>query len=63
MDDYKHASGRMFPTCSEVLEVIRGLGYYQLTEEQAAQLNLNPAAESTDAEIQDEEVEDEFADA
>lgn len=27
MDDYKRRSGRMFPTCSEVLEVIRALGY------------------------------------
>jgi hypothetical protein len=27
MDEYKRKSGRMFPTCSEVLEVIRGLGY------------------------------------
>ena len=27
LDDYKRASGRMFPTCSEVLEVIRKLGY------------------------------------
>lgn len=27
MDDYKRRSGRMFPTCSEVLEVIRSLGY------------------------------------
>ena len=27
MDDYKRASGRMFPTCSEILEVIRALGY------------------------------------
>jgi len=27
MDEYKRASGRMFPTCSEVLEVIRKLGY------------------------------------
>jgi hypothetical protein len=27
MDQYKRTSGRMFPTCSEVLEVIRGLGY------------------------------------
>jgi hypothetical protein len=27
MDKYKRASGRMFPTCSEILEVIRGLGY------------------------------------
>lgn len=27
LDRYKRASGRMFPTCSEVLEVIRSLGY------------------------------------
>ena len=27
MDQYKRSSGRMFPTCSEVLEVLRGLGY------------------------------------
>jgi hypothetical protein len=27
MDDYKRRSGRMFPTWSEVLEVIRDLGY------------------------------------
>lgn len=27
LDKYKRASGRMFPTCSEILEVIRGLGY------------------------------------
>lgn len=27
MDEYKRQSGRMFPTCSEVLEVLRGLGY------------------------------------
>ena len=27
MDDYKRRSGRMFPTCSEVLEVFRSLGY------------------------------------
>lgn len=27
MDDYKRTSGRMFPTWSEVLEVIRSLGY------------------------------------
>jgi hypothetical protein len=34
LDRYKRTSGRMFPTCSEVLEVIRGLGYAK----------LNPAA-------------------
>ncbi len=27
LDDYKRSSGRMFPTCSEILEVIRKLGY------------------------------------
>lgn len=27
MDNYKRRSGRMFPTCSEVLEVIKSLGY------------------------------------
>lgn len=27
MDAYKRKSGRMFPTCSEILEVLTGLGY------------------------------------
>jgi hypothetical protein len=27
MNAYKRTSGRMFPTCSEVLEVLRNLGY------------------------------------
>ncbi len=43
LDDYKRNSGRMFPTCSEVLEVLRSLGYEktlptppEATEEQAA---------------------------
>ena len=27
LEKYKRSSGRMFPTCSEVLEVLRGLGY------------------------------------
>jgi len=30
LDHYKRKSGRMFPTCSEILEVIRGLGYVKL---------------------------------
>tara|TARA_B100000809_G_C14808361_1_gene412877 strand:+ start:315 stop:614 length:300 start_codon:yes stop_codon:yes gene_type:complete len=29
LDEYKRNQGRMFPTCSEILEVIRGLGYVQ----------------------------------
>ncbi len=32
LDDYKRANGRMFPTCSEILEVIRGLGYMKVSE-------------------------------
>lgn len=32
LDEYKRANGRMFPTCSEILEVIRGLGYMKVSE-------------------------------
>lgn len=65
MDDYKRDAGRMFPTCSEVLEVIRALGYYQLTEEQADILGFEeevPAADESDAESISEESDD-FIDA
>lgn len=31
LDAYKRASGRMFPTCSEILEVVAGLGYRKVT--------------------------------
>lgn len=27
LDEYKRKSGRMFPTCSELLEVVKSLGY------------------------------------
>jgi hypothetical protein len=33
LDAYKRRSGRMFPTCSEILEVIRDLGYVRLSED------------------------------
>ena len=65
MDDYKRDAGRMFPTCSEVLEVIRALGYYQLTEEQADILGFEEevsAADESDAESISEESDD-FIDA
>ena len=32
LDEYKRKSGRMFPTCSEILEVIRALGYERLAD-------------------------------
>ena len=65
MDDYKRDAGRMFPTCSEVLEVIRSLGYYQLTEEQVDILGLTENVSNSDEseiETTDEEAED-FIDA
>ena len=30
IEAYKRKSGRMFPTCSEVLEVVRSLGYVKV---------------------------------
>jgi hypothetical protein len=31
LNDYKRTSGRMFPTCSEILEVLTTLGYQKVT--------------------------------
>ena len=45
LDAYKRSSGRMFPTCSEVLEVFRGLGY----EKRPAAVAPLPVAEALDA--------------
>ena len=33
VDEYKRRSGRMFPTCSEILEVIRAMGYVRVADE------------------------------
>jgi hypothetical protein len=43
MDEYKRKSGRMFPTCSEVLEVIRNLGYVKLSLSERTLLGLESA--------------------
>ena len=32
LDDYKRASGRMFPTCSEILEVVKAMGYQRVSQ-------------------------------
>ena len=58
LDAYKRSAGRMFPTCSEVLEVIRSLGYVQLTEEQAALLQTEEFDDEFDS--LDESDESEF---
>ena len=51
LDAYKRFSGRMFPTCSEILEVIRALGYVRLKEENAFPIAapVVPAADATSA--------------
>jgi hypothetical protein len=57
LDDYKRKSGRMFPTCSEVLEVIRSLGYVQISAAGRAML-------ATDGDLTaDVAVEEDFANA
>jgi hypothetical protein len=57
LDAYKRTSGRMFPTCSEILEVIRGLGYARSGAEIAE--IAPPAAEQPEPtdldQIEDEE--------
>ena len=68
MDDYKRDAGRMFPTCSEVLEVIRSLGYVRLSEDQIEALGLDEAdveeeKNAIDATQSNEEAEEVFAEA
>ena len=55
MDEYKRKSGRMFPTCSEVLEVVRELGYVKLSPAGKAMLAAN------DLHAEDAALEEELA--
>ena len=60
LDAYKRANGRMFPTCSEILEVIRALGYVRLpATDRITEMNLPapPAAES-EADADEDDTED-----
>lgn len=43
LDAYKRTSGRMFPTCSEILEVLRDLGYEKRPVVAPAEPSLMPA--------------------
>ncbi|QDU98649.1 hypothetical protein [Lignipirellula cremea] len=53
LDDYKRRSGRMFPTCSEILEVVRLLGYQRpIASDEPAE---EPAAEAAVASELNEE--------
>ncbi len=62
MDEYKRASGRMFPTCSEILEVLSNLGYRQIAEgqplysaEDSNQIEADSEPEHADSEFDAEE--------
>lgn len=57
MDEYKRKNGRMFPTCSEVLEVIRNLGYVRLSPAGRAMLAAEGEMMGDAAMIQEEEFE------
>lgn len=62
MDDYKRKSGRMFPTCSEVLEVVRDLGYFRLTDQQIDLLGLAEGDDEAVDAVEADEFEEEDAD-
>ncbi|MCA9126204.1 MAG: hypothetical protein KDB22_03925 [Planctomycetales bacterium] len=57
LDAYKRSSGRMFPTCSEILEVVRGLGYVRLSDEERKLFEGIEAVERDLATSSAEEVE------
>lgn len=54
LDAYKRRSGRMFPTCSEVLEVIREIGYVQLTPHELADLKAARGETDPEPTLEDE---------
>ena len=56
MDEYKRLSGRMFPTCSEILEVLTKLGYRQIEDPTTI---YDPNADAKDQEKSDSEFSDE----
>jgi len=55
MDDYKRANGRMFPTCSEILEVLLAIGYAKVdaTDDSPAD-ELDASESAVDAEVDEE---------
>ena len=55
MDEYKSASGRMFPTCSEILEVLTNMGYRKVADPQAI---YDPnAGQNTESQNEEESVD------
>lgn len=48
LDEYKRSSGRMFPTCSEILEVIKKLGYEKRPQTTVASPELGSSIQTTE---------------
>jgi hypothetical protein len=44
MNEYKRSSGRMFPTWTEVLEVLQSLGYEKMVSAALSEISSSPAA-------------------
>jgi len=54
LESYKRSSGRMFPTCSEILEVVRRLGYVRISPNAAnpeSATELSPASSNSQANV------------
>ena len=59
MDEYKRASGRMFPTCSEILEVLTNMGYRKVAD--AQEIYSPDSKKDNDNEESLDHLEEEFA--
>lgn len=55
LDEYKRANGRMFPTCSEILEVVRDLGYARVEKTETTDGTQVPGVESQGAQPEGED--------
>jgi hypothetical protein len=58
MDAYKRSAGRMFPTCSEILEVIRAIGYIRLSDQQRELLRFDEIEAHADYDFNAEAAEE-----
>ncbi len=62
LDAYKRSSGRMFPTCSEILEVVRGLGYEKVDRDEMIEEVIVQEVGDDSTDISEEAADDfEFA--
>lgn len=58
LDTYKRENGRMFPTCSEILEVIKKLGYQKVGESNSDECNESESDDTCDSSDMEANMED-----